>query len=158
MNCPNGLSTSIAGISRDRVAGGALCGLGLLIAWQGWGLPFGSFRVPGPGLLPVTLAVILAIFGLLIAVRGGGPGLRALGWGEARHVSYIFGALFFSALAMETLGYRATMAVVLFFLVGVVERRGWLAAVLTAAGFSLGSYALFADALRVPLPLGPFGF
>lgn len=149
---------SATGPSRDRIAGAVLFGMGVLIAWQGWTLPFGSFRVPGPGMLPVTLAAILAVFGVLIAIRGGGPGLRALGWKEARHALSIFGALSFSAAAMETLGYRATVAAVLIFLVGVVERKGWLATVLLAAGFAFGSYALFADALKVPLPLGPFGF
>lgn len=158
MTEPQDAPAPVAGPSRDRIAGVVLFGAGAVLAWQGWALPFGSFRVPGPGMLPVTLAAILAVFGLSIAIRGGGPGLRALGWGEARHALSIFGALSFSAAAMESLGYRATVAAVLFFLVGVVERKGWLPAVLLAAGFAFGSYALFADALKVPLPLGPFGF
>ncbi len=155
---PEDVPAPAAGLARDRVAGTALFAIGLLIAWQGWGLPFGTFRAPGPGMLPVTLAAILSLFGLLIAARGGGPDVRALGWGEARHVLFIFGALAFSALALERLGYRLTVAAVLLVLVGAVERRGWIPAVLVAAGFAFGSYALFADALKVPLPRGPFGF
>jgi len=145
-------------LSRDRVAGAVLCVIGGLIVWQGWSLPFGTFRVPGPGMLPVTLAVILAFLGLLLAVKGGGPTLSALEWDEKKHALPIFGALVFTALALEGLGYRLTVGAILLFLVGVVERKGRLVAVLVATGFSAGTYALFATALRVPLPLGPFGF
>lgn len=148
----------VVGLARDRVAGAIVFVIGLAILWQGWALPFGSFRAPGPGMLPMTLAAILATLGLLIAVRGGGPDVRALGWGEGRHVLFIFGALAFSALALEGLGYRLTVATVLLVLVGAVERKGWLPAILISAGVALGSYALFAGALKVPLPLGPFGF
>jgi hypothetical protein len=146
-----------AGPTRDRVAGAALLALGLAIAWEAQALPFGSLGVPGAGMFPTALAVMLAALGLLLALKGGGPTLAALGWKEARHGLAIFAALGFAALALETLGYRLTVAAVLLFLIGAVERKGLLPAALVALGFALGSHALFADFLRVPLPRGPFG-
>jgi len=61
------------------------------------------------------------------------------------------------ALALERLGYRLTILIVLLVLAGIVEKRGWIAAVVFAAGFSLGTHFLFNTLLRVPLPHGPFG-
>ncbi len=145
------------GVTRDRVAGLILLALGLAIVWAARALPFGTLGAPGAGLFPVALALLLAAAGLGLAARGGGPALRALGWTEARRGFAVFASLAFAALALESLGYRLTVAAVLLFLIGAVERKGWLPAVLVAAGFAAGTYALFADFLRVPLPRGPFG-
>lgn len=147
-----------AGPTRDRIAGAVLLALGLSIVWETRALPFGSLGAPGAGMFPAALALILAALGLLLALKGGGPSLGALGWKEAKPGLAIFAALAFAALALESLGYRLTVAAVLLFLIGAVERKGWRAATLVALGFAFGSHALFADFLRVPLPRGPFGF
>ena len=146
-----------AGPTRDRVAGTILLALGLAIGWETRALPFGSLGAPGAGMFPAALALMLAALGLLLALKGGGPALGALGWKEARPGLAIFAALAFAPLALESLGYRLTVAAVLLFLIGGIERKGWLPAVLVALGFALGSHALFADFLRVPLPRGFFG-
>jgi putative tricarboxylic transport membrane protein len=143
--------------ARDRIAGAVLFALGLAVLWQARALPFGTLGAPGAGLFPVALALLLALAGSWLAAKGGGPALAALGWKEAPRGLAIFAALAFAALALETLGYRLTVAAVLLFLIGTVERRGWLPAALVAAGFAFGTYAVFADFLRVPLPRGPFG-
>ena len=78
-------------------------------------------------------------------------------WTEWRHAVAILGTCAFMALALERLGYRLTIFVALFALVSVVERKGWIAGVVFAGGFSLGSHYLFNTLLRVPLPQGPFG-
>lgn len=145
------------GFSRDRAAGVGLLAFGLLILWQARALSFGSFGEPGAGMFPTILAILLVVVGVALAVAGGGPALRALGWAEAPRGLAIFAALAFAALALEPLGYRLTVAAVMLFLVGAVERKGWVPALLVALGFAFGTYALFADALRVPLPRGPFG-
>ena len=146
-----------AGPARDRIAGAILLALGLAIGWEARALPFGSLGVPGAGMFPAALALMLAALGLLLALKGGGPALGALGWKEARPGLAIFAALAFAAFALESLGYRLTVAAVLLFLIGAVERKGWRAATLVAFGFAFASHALFADFLRVPLPRGPFG-
>jgi hypothetical protein len=64
----------------------------------------------------------------------------------------------FSVFAIERLGYRLTVLLVLGFLVKLVEKRGWLVSLLFAFSFSFGSYFLFYTVLRVPLPDGPLGF
>lgn len=145
-------------LTADRVAGGGLVLLALVVLVESRGLPLGSLRQPGPGYLPVVLALLLLGFGAaLLAVGGRAPRIAALGWSDWRHALAVLGAGAFAAAALERLGFRLTMAVVLAFLLGVVERRGLLPTLLFAVGLSLGTFLVFHTLLRVPLPRGPFG-
>ena len=80
-----------------------------------------------------------------------------MAWTEWRHALAIFGACAFAAVALERLGYRLTMGVVLAFLLGVVERKHPLLTVALAVAVAGGSFFLFNTVLRVPLPRGPLG-
>ncbi len=157
MNSSAEAPASGLGPARDRVAGVGLVAFGLFVVWEARALPFGSLGNPGAGMFPAALALMLVALGLLLALAGGGPALGAQGWQEARRGLAILTALGFAALALEPLGYRLTVAAVLLFLIGAVERKGWRATGLVAFGFAFVSHALFADFLRVPLPRGPFG-
>lgn len=145
----------------DRVAGAALALLALGVIEETWrlGLPLGSLHNPGPGYTPVLLAVILLAFGAAVMSYGGGATrLGALGWAEWRHALAILGACAFAALALERLGFRITVAVMAGFLVGVVERKHPVVAIVFMIAFALGTFFLFDTLLRVPLPRGPWGF
>jgi hypothetical protein len=142
----------------DRVAGTGLAVFGLYVLWESRVLPLGSLRNPGPAALPVALALTLLLLGALIAALGGSSAaLRSLGWSEAPHALAIIAVCAFAALGLERLGYRVTMTAVLLFLLGAVERRGALFAVVFSVGLAAASFSLFHTLLRVPLPRGPFG-
>ena len=144
-------------MTTDRVAGGALVVLGLLVLLESRKLPLGSLRSPGPAYAPVVLAVLVLVFGLLVFAFGArAPAVRGLGWVEWRHAIAIFVACVFAAFALERLGFRITVALVLVALLRGVERRGWAFSIAFAAAFALALYALFQTYLRVPLPVGPF--
>ena len=143
----------------DRIAGTILSLFALGVIWESRKLPLGTFRVPGPAFAPVILASLLLIFGVLIAATGAhAERFRSLRWEELPHAAAILAVCAFSALALERLGYRFTVLLVLVFLVKVVEKKGWLIAALFALAVSFGSFYLFYTLLRVPLPLGPWGF
>ena len=145
-------------LTTDRAAGGALALLALVVIWESRKLPLGSLYNPGPAYMPVLLALILLILGVAIAAVGARATLvRAIGWHEWRHAAAIFGACAFAALALERLGYRLTVLVVIVFLVGVVERKNLALTALVALGMAFGSFFLFDTLLRVPLPRGPLG-
>ncbi len=147
------------GLTADRVAGFGLVALALGIAWESARLPIGSVTDPGPGFLPLALAIALAVFGLVVALLDRDSRLwRELAWPEARRAAAILGACAFAALALEPLGYRLTTLLIVGFLLGVMERRHWLAVAVAAVVLSLGTHYLFATLLRVPLPRGPWGF
>ena len=143
----------------DRVSGAAFAVFSGLVLWESSKIPFGTLADPGPGALPVLLGVTLLVCGLVVMIAGGrGERLGAIEWQEWRHGAAILGTLCFMALAMESLGYRATIFIGLFALVKFMERKGWLAASIFAAAFAFGTYGLFHTLLRVQLPRGMFGF
>jgi hypothetical protein len=146
-------------LTTDRLAGTALAAFAIFALWESRKLPFGTIAEPGPGSVPVLLALVLLVCSLVVVLGGAAAHrLAALPWTEWRHAVAILGAGVFMALALERLGYRLTMFVTLFALVTFVERKGWVAGAVFAVGFSLGSHYLFNTLLRVPMPQGPFGF
>lgn len=147
----------IARLNGDRLAGAALVVVALVIAWESRRYPLGRLGNPGPGFAPLALAVLMALLGGIVALRGRAvPALVAMGWSEAGRAAIILLACGFAALALERLGYRLTIFALLVVLLGLVERRPLVVVVILAAALSLGSYFLFADLLKVPLPLEPW--
>ncbi len=145
-------------LTTDRVAGGALVVLALVVFWESRKLPLGSLRTPGPAYLPVVLAALLLAFGVLLVIVGGKASkVATVGWPEWRHAVAIFAVCAFAAWALERLGYRVTITVALAFLLGVVERKGIVFTVVFSLALALGTFLLFDTLLRVPLPRGPYG-
>jgi putative tricarboxylic transport membrane protein len=144
--------------SIDRVAGVALVILSIAVLVASRALPFGTLRTPGPAFTPVVLALLLLLFGvLLVAIRGGSERFMTLQWHEWRHAVAIVIAVVFFAWALERLGYRLTVAAVLVFLLGVMERKSVLFTLVFALCVAWASFFLFSTLLRVPLPRGPLG-
>jgi hypothetical protein len=109
--------------------------------------------------MPTLLAILLAGLGILIVLLGrNSPPFGSLKWTEGKHALAILAACGFSALALERLGFRITMILLLVFLLGVVERLKPILVLSVALGLSVGSFWFFYNLLRVPLPLGPLGF
>jgi len=79
-------------------------------------------------------------------------------WPEATRALIILLACVAATFALERIGYRLTTAAFLVFFLGVIERKHPLSVVLVAAGFSLGSFYVVGTLLKVPLPVGPWGF
>ena len=142
----------------DRVSGLALLAFALAVAFESRVLPMGTLAHPGPGAMPLGLALLLTVLSILIVVSGNeSPLLKSLRWGEARHALAVLGASGFAALALEVLGYRLTIAGLLVFLLGVVERRSLAMVGAFAVGVPVATYFVFAQLLKVPLPIGPWG-
>jgi hypothetical protein len=145
-------------LTTDRVAGGALVLLALIVLFESRRLPLGTLRHPGPAYMPVVLAVLLIVFGVLLSVLGGkATRVTRVGWSEWRHAVAILVVCAVAGLALERLGFRITIAAAVGFLLGVVERRGLIFSVVFAVAFAGGTFLLFDTLLRVPLPRGPFG-
>jgi putative tricarboxylic transport membrane protein len=143
----------------DRLSGGFLVLMGLFVVWERRVLPLGTAGHPGPGFVPLLLALLLIVLGAILIIRGKkAQALRSVAWPEAPHAMAILACCLFISLFMEEIGYRLTMVVVMGFLFGVMERiKIWLTLILTL-GFPLGTFWLFDTLLRVPLPRGWWGF
>ena len=150
---------SLGSIRNDQLSGIMLSALAFFVAWENRVYPLGSLQEPGPGYTPLLIAVVLAVAGLIIAVRGStSPALHETHWGEAKRAVLILGACGLATLALEPIGYRLTITALLIFFLGVMERRRPLPVALVAIGFSLLSHYVIGTVLRVPLPRGPWGF
>jgi len=147
------------GLRSDQVSGLMLIALALFIGWQNRAYPVGTLSEPGPGYMPLLLAIFLGAMGALIVAWGGRSApLKDLRWVEAPRAMAILIACAVAAFALERLGYRITITALLIFFLGVVERRPPLVVGLVAVGFGLASFYVIGDLLHVPLPRSPWGF
>ena len=136
-----------------------LAALALYVWWMNRAYPIGTLAEPGPGYVPLLLAIFMGAMGLLVVLSGGkSTPLAAMEWSEAGRAVALLVACGVAAYALERLGYRITMAALLIFFLGVMERRKPMMVVAVGAGFALVTYYLFATLLRVPLPVSPWGF
>jgi len=160
MSTPSpGASEKGRGLRSDQLSGLMLLALALYVGWESRVYPLGSLQEPGPGYLPLLLAVFLGATGLLIALWGfRSEPIAAMQWKEAGRAVVILVACAVATFALERLGYRLTVLALLIFFLGVVERRRPLPVALVAIGFSLASFYIVGDLLRVPLPRSPWGF
>lgn len=152
------VASSRRSLRSDQVSGLLLLALALYLAWMNRAYPIGTLSEPGPGYVPLLLAVFMGAMGLLVALSGGkSTALAALEWTEAKRAIALLVACGVAAYALERFGYRITMAALLVFFLGVMERRNPMMVVLVGVGFSLITYYVFATLLRVPLPVSPWG-
>ena len=146
------------GLRSDQVSGLMLVVLALYVWWMNRAYPIGSLSEPGPGYVPLLLAIFMGAMGLLVALSGGkSMPLAAMEWTEAKRAVALLIACGVAAYALERLGYRITMAALLIFFLGVMERRKPMMVAMVGIGFSLVTFYLFATLLRVPLPVSPWG-
>lgn len=146
-------------LTTDRASGIVLVLFALLVIWESRLLPLGNLRQPGPAFIPILLALLLVLCGILLVLTSGrARSLSSIRWSEWRHTLAIAAVSFGSVFALERLGYRLTVLLILLFLYQLVEKRGWVMSLALSWGLAFGSFFLFHSLLRVPLPLGPFGF
>ena len=155
----SGARESRAGLRSDQFSGLMLLALALYVWWENRSYPLGSLYEPGPGYVPLLIAVFLGAMGLLIVLWGrkSSP-LAAMRWPEATRAVVILTACGVSTFALERIGYRLTVIVLLIFFLGVIERRRPLPVALVSIGFGFISYYVVGDLLHVPLPRSPWGF
>jgi hypothetical protein len=147
------------GFRSDQFSGLMLLALALYVGWENRAYPLGTLQEPGPGYMPLLLAISLGALGLLVAAWGGRTApLTSIKWGEALRAATILVACGAATFALERIGYRLTVIVLLVFFLGVLERRPPLAVAAVALGFSFASFYIVGDLLKVPLPRSPWGF
>ena len=147
------------GLSSDRFSGLLLLALACYMVWENRAYPIGTLQEPGPGYVPLLLAVFLGLTGVLIALWGGKSApLASIRWTETKRAVVILAACGVAVFALERIGYRLTVIALLVFFLGVIERRRPLPVALVSLGFAFASYYVIGDLLRVPLPRSPWGF
>lgn len=147
----------------DRIAGASLLALSVAFAtaaqknYTYWGE-----NGPGSGFLPFWLGVTMALLALAMLVRelrnpDPGPAWLPDQTGR-RRLALVLGATIGLAGLLNLLGM--VLATVLFMLVIVrgLDRHPWPRAVAVALGVAAFNFLVFTWWLKVPLPIGVFGF
>jgi putative tricarboxylic transport membrane protein len=146
----------------DAALGVVLLGAAAAIAVAAREFPVVPGQAFGPSLFPGVIAAGFALCGVALILRHwrrrpGGPWLDPgplLAEPRARlDALLLFGAIGFYLAAAERLGFMPTAALILLVLVRRFGASWWLA-IATAALGPLAIHLLFAEWLRVPLPLG----
>lgn len=153
------MMSALRRLRNDQLSGLVLMALGAFVGWENRSYPMGTLQEPGPGYTPFLVAVFLGVIGLLIALQGrSSPPVAESKWPEAKRAIIILAACSVATYALESVGYRITIAALLVFFLGVLERRHPAAVVAVGIGFSVISFYLIGDVLHVPLPRGPWGW
>ena len=153
-------------MKRDKLIEGVvllLCG-GITVSLS-LGMPIGSFRMAGSGLFPLCLGIILMLLALLhlgnILLKKGpkehsGEATGATP-GAAGQMLLFFGASALAVLGLNVLGYPLTAFLLMLLLLRILGlRRPALLAALPLLA-AVGSYLLFVQFLKIPLPKGLIG-
>ena len=142
----------------DQAAGLMLVALAFYVWWMNLAYPLGTLSEPGPGYMPLLLAIFMGVMGVLVVVTGArSQPVAEIDWSDTGRALALLVACGVAAFALEKLGYRITVAALLIFLLGVMERRKpWMVA-LVGIGFAVATYYVFATLLRVPLPVSAWG-
>jgi hypothetical protein len=137
----------------DHVAGAAFVVFGVTVIALSGDLPVGQLSMPGSGFLPMIVAALTILFGLILIVRAkeSGP-FSKLGWEDGKHAAMVT-AITAAAIALyEHLGFFFTMLLMMFTLLLVIERRNPLRAGIYCIAIVLFTYVSFVYGLKTPLP------
>jgi hypothetical protein len=128
-------------------------------------MPLGTFRLPGTGLFPFALGLLLmslaALFLLSRALASKTDPKDRPPPGEAeidlRQLLLFFGATLFSLFLLPLLGYPAATFLLLFFLLRTLGIRTWGLLLILSLSVAVLSHLFFVEWLKIPLPKGWIG-
>lgn len=139
--------------SQELGAGLFLIAVAALAFWLGLELPRGSLRAMGPGMLPQSLAVLVALGGLGLVVTSlltKGPALER--W-SLRGPFFIFGGIVLFALLIRTCGLVVAGPVSMIFGTMASPEFRWKESVVFSIVLTAVCILLFKVLLRLPIPV-----
>jgi Tripartite tricarboxylate transporter TctB family len=137
----------------DHVAGAAFVIFGVTVIALSRDLPIGQLSMPGSGFLPMIVAALTIIFGLILIVRAeeSGP-FAGLGWEDGKHALMVTAITAVAIALYEQLGFFFTMLLMMVTLLIVIERRNPIRAGIYCVAIVLFTYVSFVYGLKTPLP------
>ena len=122
--------------------------------------PLGTLDNPGPGFLPLLLAVAIAAMAIALTVkvwRSSTTAIRRPFWPERGGLSKVsltfITILLFTAL-LDTAGYMIDILFLFLILLRPIGRQKWVWSIAISAGATVVAYLLFDKWLMIPLPRG----
>jgi hypothetical protein len=142
-------------LRRDHVAGGVFVAAGAILYAISGDLPFGALSMPGAGMMPKLVIGLMMLFGLILVLRAGeSPPLSTIDWRDIGHAACVVAVAAGATVLYTMAGFLATMVLLLFVLLAVVERKPVLRAAAVSVGVVALAYVVFSALLKTPLPRG----
>jgi len=140
----------------SEVIGGLFwAAVGVFFAYGAVRLELGSFRNPGPGFVPLGIALLLICFSLFTLANGL---IRPVGQTAAipwKRPDLVIGSVFLYGLLLVVVGFLPSTFVlmgILFNLLITIEKKKWFYVIFCAGATALGAFLVFSVFLRVPFP------
>jgi hypothetical protein len=134
----------------------SLIAVGAFAAWEAFRMPHGTAALPGPGVLPFALGVLIAACALILIVARTSPD-EPVTVGN-RPVFCALLAVLAAGLLWERAGFLITSTFFLFVLLWMLSPLGWWRSLIAAAvGAAVARFA-FQNLLNVVLPPLPFAY
>jgi hypothetical protein len=131
--------------------------LGAFATWEASRMPFGTAAMPGPGMMPMALGVLLMLSAAgLVVLELKAPVTDAAVLLGTRHVALAVAAIVVSGLLFERAGFLITSSLFLFLMLVALSALGWWRSLLAAVAVSIAARYLFQNLLGVTLPPLPF--
>jgi putative tricarboxylic transport membrane protein len=122
--------------------------------------PLGTLDNPGPGFLPLLLAVAMAAMAIALTVKVWRPAKAAIRlpfWperGGLSKVSLAFITLLLFTALLDIAGYMIDIFFLFLILLRPIGRQKWIWSIAISAGATVVAYFLFDKWLMIPLPRG----
>jgi putative tricarboxylic transport membrane protein len=152
------------------IVDGFLLILGGWIIYYSFSLKYYTSLGPGPGFFPLWIGVLLSALGILSGVINiyvlmryrdetrNTSSERLFGMSRFKNAGVVTGALIGCTILLRWLGFMLAIGFFSFFLLQIVGRWGWRKSIVLSVIVSVGLFVLFRLYLKIPLPVGPFGF
>lgn len=130
-------------------------GVGIFFALGGLKLNIGTLRNPGPGFLPLIMALILVFFSLFPFTKGlirlETP-VKRIFWSRQ---ALMIASVFFYGLLLDCIGFLLSTFILMSFLFGLSIRgkSRWPKVFFYSVATALAAWVVFSWALRIPFPL-----
>ena len=130
---------------------------------ESYRLGLGSLNQPGPGFLFFWAGIFLGILSLSLLVEAWGKSAK----GDKKEIfdkrnlgkiALVLLATFLYAILIEKLGFILMTVALLTFILGLVEKKGWLFTVSTSVIITAAAYLVFQAWLKTQLPEGILEF
>jgi putative tricarboxylic transport membrane protein len=129
--------------------------VGVFFAYGAVRLKLGTLRNPGPGFIPLGMALLLIFLSLFTLTKGL---IRPAGQAAAipwKRPALVIGSIVIYGFLLSVIGFLPStfiLMVILFNLLITIKMRKWLYVILCAAATALCSWLVFSVFLRVPFP------
>ena len=149
-------------MSKERISSLIFLLAGIYGLIFGIQLPLGSWREPGPGVLPLILSILLCVSGVLRFIFGKKKGeaeeKQKIVWSEMGKKVVtplkILGVTTLFILLLERVGYLLASSLFVFILFFWISRYRLLVALGLALFIGVGTWYFFVKILSVQLPQG----